>query len=507
MVKVSISGADLSQQQQQLDETPVIVMARSAGTADDKSMGMRRELVEKEEQVQTWLVRGKIDAKHLAKLLPVTVQTLIDGNTTQDDIFDALKVLYAERTRYETVVGLLSRKTIPESWCRNEEQKQWLAQNLIEFQIDLFKSFRFPSIRLVREDAMLIYECTLNMPVALQETCKRWEQRVDQALFKSKKSPTFLFLCSTNKMSPDDFSDMVMAMFKSANDAETLDIENVHKRPRLAMLRRAIALVHERAHIALTTCWECDGDLLDAHVDRCSKCNIARYCCRECQVRAWKSGHRDMCDTLKKSYNNYLESLAEVDRCHGNRGVIVERLALNILVDYTIAAEMHMRSAFPVVTTNDGLELGVPRGPSMKYFYENVGRVLRREWWVYPTTVTLEEYNGRVKDELHQVFADYFFFTENICFFLAHDIFGFVAERSQESGMEAEALMGCLLKGPLIAVAEQDGMPLEKFMEMYNSEAIRFDEKNPDRSRNRSNSKISTFQRFRLAYHKKSSTA
>ena len=67
--------------------------------------------------------------------------------------------------------------------------------------------------------------------------------------------------------------------------------------------------------------------------------------------------------------------------------------------------------------------------------------------------------------------------------------------------------MGCLLRGPLIAVAEQDGMPPEKFMEIYNSEALWLDEKNPNRSRHRSNSKVSTFHRFRLTYHKKLNTS
>jgi hypothetical protein len=30
----------------------------------------------------------------------------------------------------------------------------------------------------------------------------------------------------------------------------------------------------------------------------CSKCKVAQYCCRDCQVAAWKAGHRDECKTL-----------------------------------------------------------------------------------------------------------------------------------------------------------------------------------------------------------------
>ena len=101
---------------------------------------------------------------------------------------------------------------------------------------------------------------------------------------------------------------------------------------------------------------------------------------------------------------------------------------------------------------------------------------------------------------------EYVFFL-NLCLFLSHDIFGFVVERSQESGIEADVLIGLLRKALLMAVVDEDGMPSDKWMEIYNSEATYWEKINPDRSRNRSNSKMSAYQNFRSHYHKKDNTS
>ncbi|EJK64939.1 hypothetical protein THAOC_14272 [Thalassiosira oceanica] len=46
-------------------------------------------------------------------------------------------------------------------------------------------------------------------------------------------------------------------------------------------------------------CWNCDKDL-SKDAPRCSKCNVARYCNRDCQVAHWKS-HKAKCKELSAS--------------------------------------------------------------------------------------------------------------------------------------------------------------------------------------------------------------
>ena len=77
----------------------------------------------------------------LAKVLPVTVQDLIDGKTARKDVFQTLSSILIQRISRSICTRELSRKTISETWCRNDEQKQWWAQAQQEFQDDLFKRF------------------------------------------------------------------------------------------------------------------------------------------------------------------------------------------------------------------------------------------------------------------------------------------------------------------------------------------------------------------------------
>ena len=281
------------------------------------------------ERLKRWLVHGKIDGIHLAKMLPITVQELKEGKITLKDVIDTLHEMTVRRRFHEFAMSGLSRRTIPESWCRNEEQKNWLAQAQQDFKDDLIRSCDFGP-KFGGGGGPLYADSVAKVLVAHQETCNNWAQRVDQALFHGKKSPTFLFLCPTNKLSHDDFRLMILDICQVVTQKRSCTDE-MHSR--LFLLRHAVLAVATGAHDAFTSCWECDRGSANVSFDRCSSCNVARYCSRECQVRAWKSGHKKWCARLKRSYHQFLDSQKEVERFHETSGSTWEGLTLSLLYD------------------------------------------------------------------------------------------------------------------------------------------------------------------------------
>ena len=454
------------------------------------------------ERLKRWLVHGKIDGAHLAKMLPLTVQELMEGKITYEAAVGTLNEMTVRRRFHEFAMSGLSRRTIPESWCRNEEQKHWLAQSQQDFKDDLIRRCDFgPTGEFGGGGGQLTADNVTMMLVAHQETCNNWAQRVDQALFHGKKSPTFLFLCPTNKLSHDDFRLMILDIFRVVIVKRIGADEKKEMHSRLFLLQNAFFTVAAGAHDALTSCWECDRGLVNVSFDCCSSCNVARYCSRECQVRAWKSGHKKWCARLKRSYHQFLDSQKEVERFHETRGSTLEGLTLSLLYDHCIASGIcRSPCGCPVVTTDDGLLLGVPRGPSMKYFYENFGRVLRREWWVYPAAKSREEYIESIKEKSQD---EQGFFIFHLCFFLAHDLFGFASEISKDRGMDESAVMSLLLKTTPVASKQDFEMPAVRFIEIYNANATRNEENNPAYpNRHRSNMKAHALKDFRAAFHK-----
>ena len=216
-------------------------------------------------------------------------------------------------------------------------------------------------------------------------------------------------------------------------------------------------------------------------------------------VDSWKSGHKNTCAAWKKAYNGIVKAQKTVGRIHAKEGANIEGLPLNIIVDYTIASGTSFSNwDFHVITTDDGIHLDVPEGPSMKHFYENLGRMVRREWWIYPTTVSLEEYNRKAQD--HE--PDDSFFSNFVCFVLAHDIVGFVEESSKETGIEADVLLALVLKNSPVVCPEKHEMPIERFIELYNSYVALCDLSNCNANRYRSDMKSMAIQVLRKKWPK-----
>jgi hypothetical protein len=68
--------------------------------------------------------------------------------------------------------------------------------------------------------------------------------------------------------------------------------------------KNASARAQQRG-VASETCDLCHAKpALGTKLQRCSSCKVARYCSRDCQMKAWRSGHRKACRKEKTAENS-----------------------------------------------------------------------------------------------------------------------------------------------------------------------------------------------------------
>lgn len=82
------------------------------------------------------------------------------------------------------------------------------------------------------------------------------------------------------------------------------------------------ACLYEKRQLALrqpktVTCLGCDEEKLRVDVRPCSRCLFALYCSKECQVKDWKNGHKQMCPIICRQNEKTNES-SQVEGGEGN---------------------------------------------------------------------------------------------------------------------------------------------------------------------------------------------
>ena len=56
-------------------------------------------------------------------------------------------------------------------------------------------------------------------------------------------------------------------------------------------------------------CWNCGESFKQEELKKCSKCQVARYCSRDCQTSDWSSGHKLMHQIIKRGDDSYLKRI------------------------------------------------------------------------------------------------------------------------------------------------------------------------------------------------------
>lgn len=269
---------------------------------------------------------------------------------------------------------------------------------------------------------------------AFDETCRSWAKRLDRYYYPGKRG-TFLRTCPLYEISEDDWDGVMEMQYDIGREKRQEVIVRAAKIERDASL--AALAVSDRIDEVWKTCWHCKATASDSKL--CSSCSVARYCSKDCQRSAWHEGHKNTCQTHKQIYDATLEQLDIVDAAH-EAGGTMHGIYLNDEIDYRTVMIM-------AGEVEDGM-----KGPSMEYFYENLARIDRGEWWIFNNPDSLNDF-GDNRSTLAGI-------TKVLCY----DLHNYVASRN-DGKVDSSAIES--LFGPDSEVMKQSRDPGTKMPAEY----------------------------------------
>lgn len=116
-------------------------------------------------------------------------------------------------------------------------------------------------------------------------------------------------------------------------------------------------------------CWECEKRCATTSLSICSICKEASYCSRNCQVIAWRDGHKEQCAALPQLMCQFKECVREIPRrnphkeCNG----VLHGIQLSFYADCDVPRAFLLYT-IPMI----GLLVEMLEGPSMDLFYSNL---------------------------------------------------------------------------------------------------------------------------------------
>jgi len=430
----------------------------------------RRELDE-ETNRDKFLFRGdgdKLTFERLLKRMPKAAQQLKEGELSSDKLAMELAEAYLRDKANESEKALqaacweIAFRAWPGSLLTGTERdlRCKFASGILERAVDHYHRFislfnDSDSVNSKNDTKTAFYDNIVkNLQSDFEKVCRAWSKQLDRKFFNGKTG-AFIRWCPIYGLSQqawgDEYKDLILSSFKKGIEAADQAVQ-----------------VHSDAHYAAsavetgfadgwTSCWECGINIKDCKI--CSSCSVARYCGRECQVSAWKGGHKAVCSQHKDVFGKMLENLRVADAAH--EAGIVDGFRPSAYQDLHLIG---VCVRFQLNSANRYNVLSAFEGPSLSFFYKNVGHIMRGEWWIYWAPDSPEAF----KEKNHLSDGDADFETKSlgpIYIALCHDLPGYVASRNG-GNVTNEAIEDALGRSgfPLGSIAK---MPAELFLKFY----------------------------------------
>jgi len=372
-----------------------------------------------------WMEKGRTDTKGFAKYLPHTSQDLRDGKVTPEQVAGDLKGIYSHTdirmadTEMDPIMGLshLSvMRALPGRFFHTEHDH---TETSLEFSSDLQSNlFKRMQEHGNKENVSLL------LKESVDEVCEMWADRLDKALFRGKTG-MFLKKCPLYGVTPETFHKPGMPIRIIADTAGTHAHASWSKEQKIVADFKKDCLLNAAHNVALGLqdvkymCWECEN-FAECDIQHCAKCKTARYCSRDCQVSAWKQGHKLKCNALRSRYAAFEKSFKTIDDANKNptdsaaAAVIECGIALSDEVDYAV---LRMITVLPGLYegTEWGKQLG---GRQMEIFYKNIARIARGEFWFYDDADDAAYAVHKEANLTHEKENEYFM---GLCMFMGYD--------------------------------------------------------------------------------------
>jgi hypothetical protein len=447
--------------------------------------------------------KGPFDSKSLARMLPNTARDLREGKVSAEQVAESLSAAYDHSTicmngcegemhPLTYISHRISINAIPPSWRRNVQRERAGGNDpRYDFSCDLAAKLKEVGGGIpTGNDPRSCF--TANIYSAMKQTCDAWAERMNQEYFNGRRG-SFLRRCPTYRMSLEDVGRMLDG-FLADIDSQTLFKDLMKAEDMKQKLLLAAKWISYGVLDTFKTCWECEAAEGEQDLQRCGRCAVALYCGRDCQVRAWKSGHKAKCALLKKHDASFREALRTIDETY-ERGGIIHGIRLSDELDYRV-----MNAMLFIPNPYSGTASEAVPGRAMKCFYENLGRVFRGEFWFYPDSdyLSLVDYKEKLERGSSTDLSELNYFI-SISVFLCFDYFGMTADHGAPDPTAETFGEGAVVN----RIKQLFGMPMpaERFIELYKN-SVKSEGDEDRRKKTRRQFRDSTSMELRKVFHK-----
>ena len=229
--------------------------------------------------------------------------------------------------------------------------------------------------------------------LTVDSTCESYGEYLDESVLQGLGK--FLDVCPVYNKAPSFYQEMLQSYASSLRCEVNPIIEKTQLNNELMLfestMRLALdGLVFKNVLELKNACWECGQVPSSGTLLWCAGCDVAFYCRRSCQKKAWRSGHKEHCEKLPEHFQLFQKNYQL--HAHPTSGLEIKEGVIISLYN-RCSVFFNFISNPPSMIVDDW----IPIGPSLEVFYRNLKSIAAGDFWFFRNAGTLDSYMRKIK--------------------------------------------------------------------------------------------------------------